>query len=405
MIYLILIVLILCLIYHYDYQKHSYGRREWYWGLCGFLIILAGLRYRLGIDTVAYEYSYDTMPDLFQFFGDYDFSQNRYGIAYLFVCAICRSITHSFVLLQFVEAAFVNIAFFYFFKRYTKNIFFAILLYFIAEYFNYSYEVLREGFAVGIFLLSWKYFLNNKWLKYLLCCIIAILFHPSALVMLLVPFTQLPLINRLFRLNKIFLISALCVAVVFAVISVIFFDLIQLISLSQVEDYANSYANSKYGEEKQLNIIGLTSFAIKSIFYPMAAAFLLSRDKSFAGNSIQKKDFLKLQSGATLNIYFAIGSLFIMILYRFAGYFLPFIVLLISDSLFIPIRYYTRKIRLSFSIWMIAISPFLVIYAYSYMAQDGESGVRNLYRYFPYESVLDPTKNPNREKLYRFYDR
>lgn len=61
-------------------------------------------------------------------------------------------------MMQICQAILVNIILFWFIKRNTKNIFFAVLIYYVFLYTNFMCEVMREACAVSMFLLSWEYF-------------------------------------------------------------------------------------------------------------------------------------------------------------------------------------------------------------------------------------------------------
>ena len=65
MVYLIVLVILLLLTVHYDINGKTKYRNQWYSAITIILILIAGLRFRLGDDTLNYIYMfyYDT-PNL-----------------------------------------------------------------------------------------------------------------------------------------------------------------------------------------------------------------------------------------------------------------------------------------------------------------------------------------------------
>ena len=72
MIYFVVLLLLLILTVRYDINGKTEYRDQWYNAVLVILILIAGLRFRLGVDTVNYIYMfYHDFPSLFDI--DIDF--------------------------------------------------------------------------------------------------------------------------------------------------------------------------------------------------------------------------------------------------------------------------------------------------------------------------------------------
>ena len=124
-----------------------------YWFACILLILVAALRYRIGFDIINYMESFESpfYPRLsdFSFSGDYG-----NDILWVFINAIGKSSPWGFYTVQFIQAAIVNIAVFWFIKRHSPKQFFAILLFFLFQWWNYCFEAMRESIAIAFYLFA-----------------------------------------------------------------------------------------------------------------------------------------------------------------------------------------------------------------------------------------------------------
>lgn len=405
MLYITIILLLLVLIYYYDYQQYTTSKHEWYIFVSLIFILTAGLRYRLGIDTPAYEFEYTYAPDLSEV-GSYNYEQSRYGVGFILFSALAKSISGNFVMLQLLHATFVTSVVFTFFYNNSRHPFFAVLLYFLISYFPLTFEVMRESCAVCMLLIGWKYFKENKWIQYYICAAIGILFHSSAGIMLILPIFYLPTYRFLFRMGKSFWIT---VGIVFAaayILSEQFFSIIKLVQISNIVEYADKYENSKYAASTSLNIYGIITFIIRNLLYPVMAIAILKSKSAVNTRSMLGFDGInKLEYMFCWFVYIAVITLFIKIFYRFNNYFYPFAILAISDAVFTKFKRGRRIVKFSFGIWLILLSPFLALHIYGLFEEEGNSGIPVIRRYYPYESVMDPKMDKEREDLYHYYGR
>ena len=152
MIYLLVFILLLVPVVKYDLMAKTGGERGWFCFNLVVLILLAGLRYRVGGDTLMYMSIYDDLPSLADL-KYFDFAEADFNPLWYIYAAVCKSIGEDFVIMQIVQAIFVNIVFFFFFKKYSPRYFFsAILLFYIGYYCYFNMEIMREILCVCIYV-------------------------------------------------------------------------------------------------------------------------------------------------------------------------------------------------------------------------------------------------------------
>ena len=77
MIYLLIGLYIIFLSYYYDFRHHKNGRQFHFYAILLVLILLAGFRYRLGIDSIRYAMGYQDLPNLSQL-ANFKFEEHKY---------------------------------------------------------------------------------------------------------------------------------------------------------------------------------------------------------------------------------------------------------------------------------------------------------------------------------------
>ena len=187
MIYLLVFILLLIPVVKYDWLAKSGGENAWFLLNLVVLILLAGLRYRVGGDTLMYMSMYDEWPALDEL-KYFDFEEAEYQPLWYVFVAICKSISGEFVFFQLVHATVVLSAFFYSFRKYCPRYYFtAILIFYIGYYFYFSMEVMREVLCIAMMLLATTWLINKKWILYYAVCVFACYIHYSALIMFFFP--------------------------------------------------------------------------------------------------------------------------------------------------------------------------------------------------------------------------
>ncbi|WP_300504719.1 EpsG family protein [uncultured Duncaniella sp.] len=196
MIYLFILIIIIISTYYFDIKNIKHNKWAFYWLICLILICLSGFRYHIGIDPIYYEKNWNTYPNFWDFNWNSDilkFRENsevaRFHIGWIFYVMIIQVFSKSFIAAQICNAVIINCAIFKLIKTYSKHPFSVILIYYCSfTFIEFNFELMRETIAVAIFLMyGIKYYLSKKWIKYYLIVLLAYSFHPSAMMMFLLP--------------------------------------------------------------------------------------------------------------------------------------------------------------------------------------------------------------------------
>lgn len=406
MIYVLILFFFFIFTYRYDYCKRRKGRAFAYWGMFIVFVLLAGLRYRLGIDSVRYESSYEEFPTFFEL-SRYNFSGTRYEPGFVIVGSIMRTFSPDFTYFQLFEALIVNGTVWWFASKYAKNKFLFLALYYVFLYFALNFQVMREALAVCIFLWSWPLIKSGKWLWYYCVAFINLFFHTSSIFMLILPLFFAPGIRTFFRFgNRTFIIS-LAIIVVLLILQKVFFQFFQLIAISdRIVDRARIYADDINGGAR-LNFLGMFSVFFRNVLYPMLAlAFTYHNYKIMKRRErqrIQRPERWKYDVMVVVGIYVAAASVVIFIFMRYLNYFGFFTMLAISNVVFDKYLTMEKKIKIRPVYWYLALLPLFAYQIYTYWSPVVPSGNIKVYnQFYPYSSRLDPVEDQQREKYYRY---
>ena len=108
MIYFVLFVFFIGLSYHYDYLGKRTNKFVFYSISLITLILLTGLRYRIGLDTIRYEGHHDEIPTLWGLTAS-KFQESDREPLYLILSAVAKTISSEFWALQMLQSILVNI--------------------------------------------------------------------------------------------------------------------------------------------------------------------------------------------------------------------------------------------------------------------------------------------------------
>ena len=381
MIYLIVIVLLLFLSFRYDINGKTKGRDEWYLAILIIFILIAGLRWRLGVDTPNYINSfYHRYPALEEFsFEDYPIGKDPF---YVLINSIVISMGGRFYMVQIIQAAFVNTLIFKYVRKHSRYIFTSVFFYFLITYFNYNMEIMRGSMSIVICLFANDYVLEKKWVKGYLLYIIALFFHAQTVVLFLLP--------ALFfmRMNKLGVAMLIGAYVAGYILQVGLGDYFELLDMDDaIADKAEGYANSdKYGGQA-----GNLNFKILKIFPFMFCGILsLLYLKHFYPN----RPLLRLEPFIMICIIFSIIQLNLQIAYRYVDYYLIYIALFGAETFVSLIRQCRMSKSVAYVRAFVLFLPFFFLVTYYRFYVQGRD------RYFPYTSVVERTVIEKREMVY-----
>ena len=381
MIYLVVFILLAYLSFFYDIREKTKNRDFWYRFMLLVFILIAGLRWRLGLDTPNYlESFYYKYPTL----GKFSFTE--YGIGndpfYVLINSAVKSLGGRFFIVQLIQSSIVNVLIFKYIKKHSRYVFTCILLYYISFYSEFNMEIMRASISVVICLFAYDYILDKKWLKgYLLLCL-ALMFHMQTIVMFVLP------IFLFLRLNKLG-IAIIFSAFLFAIyVNKIFGEYLTMLdAVSEVgAEKAEQYLNSdKYGDQTH-NLTYMVVYFFPYIIYGIVSIIYLKKyDK---GNPL-----LKLEPFLLFGVIFIVMQMNLQIAYRFVDYFRIYFILFFSE-LFLSLL--KRKCCLSRGV---VLARAFIIFIPLFFMFGIEKYARRV-QYFPYSSVIERKIDKNREQRF-----
>ena len=325
-----------------------------------YIVFLMGCRYRVGLDTLNYMEGYKDLPN-FRNYELRNFIFYRYEPGYLIMCMICKEIGNDFFWLQIFQSIILNSCVIYFFYRYCKNPFLAILIYYYVVWTYFNTEILRESIAISIFILNYENLIKGKYLRYYLWTLLAICFHFSAIILCLFP------LCKNIKCNRYFFITLL----------VLLFSLPILNSTMNIlgEDSIGARLKIYSSVSSELNLNWRLAALIKYMSIP-AFLFIISYCTHYR---------IKYMNFVLLQILCCIGLIAIPIIFaRFTNY--TYLFVIVSCSEVISSREIIAKIKLSLIV-IILISQLHYYY--------------NMYpAWLPYHSIFAPVKDSKREILW-----
>ena len=389
MIYFIVGLFLLIGFFLFDVVKLTKGKSLFYFLNFILLVLLAGLRYKTGGDSLAYQDMFDDIPNLSQL-RLIDLQNAEFQPLWYLLNATIKSFGNSFTIFQLVHAIFVNGCIFYFFKKYSKHYFLAIVLYYLFGYTYFNMEILREAIAICIFLLSVNFLLKKKYIPYFITILIAFGFHLSAFILFFIPIALFFVSKKFSWWNILILISLISIvgslSLLLNLASFLSSEIQSDVMLTKVEHYTSA----------KLNLNGLIMILFKLL--PIILLVLLNNKIDIAEeNQHYWRKFLA--------IYFILFTLAIIqpgLFERFQNYLFPFYLLSIVqyyDSLYVSSNNLHRKK----TYYRIIILCLLITQTYYYtrdMSMYASKGTRFYHLYYPYISVFDPYEIGNREILF-----
>lgn len=387
MIYLVLLAVLLVPAVKIDILGRKGGEKVWYYCCLLMLVLLAGLRYRVGGDTISYMDEFEQLPTLRELAG-FDFSRAYYMPGWYILNAFFRSID-SFLCFQIFVALAINVAFFRFIRRYSVKFFITIVAYYVVFFVFYNMEVMREALCVAIFLEAfWLLDKKKNYWAYFLLCVLAMTIHISAVIMLIVPLVLLA------KKDNFIVCSSVCLAMVLILNVVRIEDVIMSMNIKMKGGFGY------YVVERLKYYIGNNpcnmNFTIGRYAYALpflGVMFLRWRYKLDNDNS--------LGVIAMMIVFFDCLSGSLKLFERCNSYFdiigLVFVVNTIAKN-------WRQLVGKCFAVIVTAcvIMCYIANYAYFYTKgqDDLVAGFRFYNRYVPYSSYLNPQKYADRE-LYR----
>ncbi|MDE7441544.1 MAG: EpsG family protein [Muribaculaceae bacterium] len=337
--------------------------KVWMGVICIYIILIIGLRYRVGTDTFIYMDRFERIPPL-----DEIFSRRKiemiYEPGYFLINSICKCFSREFWPVQIVMATITSTCIFTFLYRTCKNVFVGIFLYLIFQWLFFGTEVMRESAAVGIFLVGYKYIDERKTLwKYFIFCGIAVTIHYSALITFFFP------LIRNWKFNYWFI----GVCLVMLMITPLVETLNKLMVLGTITSKIAFYIKDSINLNMNFRIMEFIRNGISALFILWVYRY-------------SKMD-CKYRALLLLQIAMSCGAFALPIIFsRFSDYTTLFMNVALANYVC------TKAVDLRMRVF--AVLFVILTQGYHYYKLYPE-------RCFPYVSIFDPYKVPEREELFR----
>ena len=387
-IYILLLVYLLALFYIYDVRGVTKYRYAYYVFSCILLILVAGLRYRVGLDTNAYmrsfNHPYYPTLDQFSWFGNYGSD-----IGWAFIYAIAKTVGGGFYTVQIIQALIVNVAVFWFVRRHSPKPFLAILLFFMFQWWNYCFEAMRESIAIAFYLFALDALITHDSLKrYYLRVWPAVLVHTFGFVTFLFP------LIRYIKVNKYLPIIALAFIGVFFFIGDIINDLVE--SMAMMEGMAADKAmdhltDDTYGDSG-LSIVGILVLLMSRVVPMLWMIIVLQKD-----DKESSKTFIPY---LICYILVVILRLKVMIFFRFYNYFEVMMIVAMTQALAVT-QVNKKSLKHAITCCMILMMVFVRTYELTKVETGSLHGYRTYNRYVPYNSIFTEDYNEESEYVFR----
>ncbi len=326
------------------------------------MVLIIGLRYRVGTDTIMYTDRFDLFPTFDSLFSRREY-ELEYEPFYTFLCICVRSITNEFWPVQMICAAISTTCIVIFLYRTCKNVFLGVFFYLIFQWLYFSVEIMRESMAIGIFLLNFKNLEEKNWLKYYLFALVGMLFHYSSALTFVFPLLIYLRVNIWF--------VAVCAGMV--AITPLVENLNKFLELGFVTAKITTYI--KDGENQNVNW-----HVMEFIRNAIPAIFLLFVCRKRNLNPWYRAMLL-------LQILLTCGSLAIPIVFqRLTNYSTMFVNIVLCN--------YLSNSKVSLPMRTFAASFIILTQSYYYYTLYKD-------RVFPYVSVINAEKVPAREEYFR----
>lgn len=235
------------------------------------------------------------------------------------------SVGFDYSFIQILLSICINGMICYYIKKYSHNPFFTMVIYFCINYFYLNFEVQRESFAIAIGFLAILSYLNEKIIWFWILCACSIMFHISAICLLVFPFIPK------YKLNWNRLLIAFCISLLVYLMSNMIVRFLPSLA-DAMGERMDSYSMST------VTIFGFLMHTIRRMFVPFASYLLLKK--------IDPDRYCFLDSIIPYYLVIAVIACALPGSFRFLNYMLPVYILIIGDlfMMFLNRRFHHSQI-------------------------------------------------------------
>lgn len=335
-------------------------------------ILFSALRYQTGLDWLMYSSYYKlNITELIY--------KGNTGLGYIYLNAIFKKLNFDYYGMQFMISIFTGWIIYKFYKRNSNYPMLSLFIYFNMYYLRYNMGLQKQILAIAFCLIAYNNYFNNKMIKAAIFFLIALTFHFSSIIFLLIfLFEKLRITRKIQILIVLFFIIAI-VVLRLNIANFILEKLLIIVKIFNLEFIARkiiTYLGHDYYSREA--IIG------KNLIIRIWLIFILM----FLKKPQNKKERF-IYYGATLYIILACISLNFYILDRLVVYFGIFAIVLFGNFIDI-VKNQQQKflIILLLSLYFSYSSIYLSLF---------QEGTRHYLRFVPYYNII--TKETSIERL------
>lgn len=382
MIYAFIAILFIYLVIRYDIRENPKNRLLYYKLMLIILILVSGLRYRLGMDTPIYlDYFYhnDIKIEDFSFVDILDLNMEP-------LFSILNSLVYylggKFYHIQLIQAILVNSLVFIYFRRHSNYIFLCAFIYYIWLFLGFNMEEMRSSISVVLCLFANDYILNKKWIKGGFLYFVGFLFHYATI------FAVIVLFFLFLRLNFKGIIILLLSFIIGGYLHFLLEDYLTLLEFSgSVSNKVSYYIENDSYTIQSGNVNYFIVYILPLLIYPFISLYYVK--KHCRNNRI-----LQFEPFVMIGLICVIMQFYIPLFYRFEHFFSIYFILYISQSFIEIVRNKIKRmsIGLGCSYALSLFLPFLMYIGMTYS--------NSYIRYVPYTSIFEKKTYLKRENIY-----
>lgn len=380
-IYFLIFLYLVYTVWHIDVHGHKAHSKVHFIVLFFIFFLFAGLRYKIGGDTLNYMADWDNYPDFwnFQWASDIEDVQNiytmrRYQPGWILYCMLIKGIFGDYFAAQIITAFILNLAVFKTVRKYSPYPFLTLLFFYVT--FNFillEFEVAREAVAVSVFLLfAFDNWVKKKWVPYYIWTLVAFMFHISAVMMML-----LPLVRNLKWTNKQYVLYLIVPVLIAAATGRAFFGGL-LSDIAKVRESMQNYGTRTLADTYNINYI------ISTLFTPSLILVMMVKWRKY-----MEQRFVPL---VFLTACLIIGSIIDFDCIRFSNFIIIPTFIGMTPAL-------QRLMKRQKTVW-IAIA-LMALYSVPQFYTVISGGKESTSRYWPYQTVLYPEQTKTQRQYWR----
>lgn len=189
----IIFIMLYGFFYHATQKKYNTKKKFIIIVTLQLILILALREHTVGIDTKGYlKYFVNLTPNYnFQQFFDH-----RFEFGYKLINKLISLFTLNEQLFLTIMATISVIPVSRFIYKYSKMPFLSFGLYVAFNFYSFTFSGLRQAIAFGVILISYDYVVNRKIKSFILCVLLASMFHQTAVIFLPAYFLSEVKINK-----------------------------------------------------------------------------------------------------------------------------------------------------------------------------------------------------------------